>query len=173
MELFTSYLNHQLSCWFSRIGHPLAVASNTLSQSWIGLSLFTYPPIPCLEKTLIKIMEDQVEEVIVIALSWPRRSWYHLLIQIVCEIPFRIPMSMGSPVTTPARQGCAHTDLETLQLLGWKLSGVPSRIKCFQMQLLLQASLSPMTPHVRCTMEDGNVSLAGVTKGIRFLFARL
>ena len=66
MDLFASYLNHQLPCWFSRTDHPLAAASNTLSQSWTGLSIFACPPIPLLEKTLIKIREDQVEEVIVI-----------------------------------------------------------------------------------------------------------
>ena len=69
MDLFASYRNHQLSCWFSRTSHPRAVASNALSQSWTGLSLHPFPPIPLLEKTLIKIREDQVEEVIVIAPS--------------------------------------------------------------------------------------------------------
>ena len=38
------------SCWFSWTGHPLVVASDTLLQSWTGLSLFADTPIPLLEK---------------------------------------------------------------------------------------------------------------------------
>ena len=57
-----------------------------------GMSLFAFPPIPLLERTLIKIREDQVEEVIVIAPSWPRRSWYNLLLQMACKIPLCLPL---------------------------------------------------------------------------------
>ena len=116
----------------------MAVDSNALSQSWTGLSLFAFPPIPLLERTLIKIREDQVE-VIVIAPSWPRRSWYHLLLQMVCKIPLRQPLQLqlwGGSVTTPADKGVLyHTDLAILQLTTWKLSGVPSSTRAFLMQL--------------------------------------
>ena len=81
--------NHQLPLWFCRNGHPLAAASNTLSQPWIGLSLYAYPPIPLLERTLIKIREDQVEAIIT-APCWLRRSWYHLL-QMAGETPLLLP----------------------------------------------------------------------------------
>ena len=44
-------------------------ASDALSQPWTGLSLYTFPLIPLLEWMLVKIREDQVEEVIIIAPS--------------------------------------------------------------------------------------------------------
>ena len=66
MYLFSSHLNHQLPLWFCRIDHPLAATSNAMSQSWTGLSLYTYPLILLLERTLIKIRKDQAEEAIVI-----------------------------------------------------------------------------------------------------------
>ena len=69
---------------FCRTGHLLVVVSDALSQTWMGLSLYAFPPIPLLERTLIKIREDQMEEVIVITPSWQRRSWYHLLLQMAC-----------------------------------------------------------------------------------------
>ena len=43
VDLFSSHVNQQLPCWFSRTGHLLPAAYNTLSQSWTGLSLFAYP----------------------------------------------------------------------------------------------------------------------------------
>ena len=72
VDLFTSHLNHQLPLWFCQTGHPVAVALDALSQSWTGLSLYAFPLIPLLERTLVKIREDQADEVIVIAPSWPR-----------------------------------------------------------------------------------------------------
>ena len=61
VDLFASHLNHRLPCWLSRTGHPMAAGA--------GLYLFTYPLIPLLEKTLIKISEDQADKVIVITPS--------------------------------------------------------------------------------------------------------
>ena len=72
VDHFASHMNHQLPWYLFRTDHPFVVAFNTLSQSWTGLSLFIYPLIPLLEKTLFKISENQVEEVIIIALSWSR-----------------------------------------------------------------------------------------------------
>ena len=66
VDLFASHLNHQLPLWFCWTDHPLVAASNALSQLWTGLSLYAYPPIRLLERTLIKIRKDQAEEAVVI-----------------------------------------------------------------------------------------------------------
>ena len=65
VDLLTSHQYHQLPLWFYWTGQPSAAASNTLSLPWTELHLYAYPPIPLLERTLIKIREDQVEEAIV------------------------------------------------------------------------------------------------------------
>ena len=57
----------------SPIGSGLGCA---LSQPWTGLSLYAFTPIPLLERTLVKIREDQADTVIVIAPSWPRLPVY-------------------------------------------------------------------------------------------------
>ena len=100
------------------------------------LYLFAYHPIPLLEKTLIKIREDQVDEVIVIAPSWPRRSWCHFLLQMACEIPFRL-LCQNDVLSQrlPEKGMLYHTDLVTLQLTAWKLISMPSRAKAFLMKL--------------------------------------
>ena len=48
VDLFASHKNHQLPLWFCRTDHRLSAAFNTLSQPWIRLSLYTYPPIALL-----------------------------------------------------------------------------------------------------------------------------
>ena len=174
VDLFASYLNHQLPLWFCQTVHPLVAASNALSQSWTVLSLYTYPPIPLLERTLIKIREDQAEEAIVITPCWPRRSWYHLLHQMMCEIPLLLSHKRDLLSQCLTNKGMLyHTDLETLQLTACKLSGIPSRTKAFLRQLSAQSSLPPMTPLSRCTTADGRASLAGVVKEVRIPLAPL
>ena len=117
MDLFVSHQNHQLPLWFCHTGHPLLAASNALSQSWTGLYLYTYPPIPLLERTLIKIREEQAEEAIAVAPCWPRRSWYHLLLQMACEIPLLLPRRQDlMSQYLPDKGTLYHTDLETIQL---------------------------------------------------------
>ena len=91
--------------------------------------------IPLLERTLIKIIEDKEKEVMVVTPSWPRRSWYHVLLQIVCEIPLRLPVWGNFLSHLPKKGVLYHTDVSTLQLTTYKLSGVPSRARAFLMQL--------------------------------------
>ena len=71
-------------------------------------------PLPSLERTLIKIREDQAEEVIV-APRWPRRSWYHLLLQMACKIPLLLLRRQDLlSQHLPNKGALYHTDLETL-----------------------------------------------------------
>ena len=92
-----------------------------------------FPPIPLLEKMLVKIREDQVDDVIVITPSWLRRSWYYLFLQMACEIPLLLPCRRDLLSQCLPNKGMLyHTDLLTLRLTVWKLSGVPSMIEAFR-----------------------------------------
>ena len=53
-----------------------------------------FPPFLLLARTLVKIQADGVGEVIVIAPSWLRRSWYILLLQMACKLPCLLPLNM-------------------------------------------------------------------------------
>ena len=77
MDLFANHLNHQLPLCFCCTSNTLAVASNDLSQPWPGLSIYTFPPIPLLKQTLVKIREDQADKVIIIVSI--RTSLKHIL----------------------------------------------------------------------------------------------
>ena len=80
-------------------------------------------------KTLIKIRVDQVVEVIVVAPTWLRRSWYHLMLQKACKIPFLLPLKMDLPSQQLVAKGMLfHSDLKTVRLAAWKLSSKPTRV---------------------------------------------
>ena len=92
----------------------------------------------------------------------------------MCEIPLLLPYrwDLLSQCLTD-KDVLYYTDLETLQLMAWKLSSVPSRIKAFLRQLSEQSLLPPMTPLERCTIADGRASLVGVVNWVRIPFAPL
>ena len=55
VDLFTSPFNHHLPLWFWQTDHPLAAATDALSQPWTGLSLYAFLLIPLLKRMLFKI----------------------------------------------------------------------------------------------------------------------
>ena len=121
---------------------------------------------------MIKMREDQAGETIVITPSWPGRSWYNL--QMVCEVPLLLPCRWDLlSQCLPDKGMLYHADLETLQLMAWKLSGIPLTTRAFLMQLSVQSSLPPVKPLERCTVADGRASLAGVARGVRIPLAHL
>ena len=173
VDLFSSHRNHELHCWFSQTGRSMAAASDALSQSWIGLSLFAFPLIHMLERTLIKIREDQVEEVTVIAPCYLRRSWYHLLLQMTFEIPLLLPHRWDLlSQSLPDKGVLYHTDLATLHLMAWKLSSMPSRTKTSDAAIRTILTATRETSQ-RCIMADGRASLASVVRGVRISLAHL
>ena len=132
IDLFASAFNTHLSIWYNRTYHPEAIAPDALLQPWTGLSLYAFPPFLLLPKTLVKIWADEAEEVIVIALTWPRRSLYVLLLQMACKIPCLLPLNMDLLSRLMLAKGMLyHSDLKTLRLATWKLSSRPSRVPAF------------------------------------------
>ena len=117
IDLFAWASNTHLPLWYSQAYHLETIAPNTLLQQWTGLSLYAFPLFSMLAKTLVKIRPDGVEEVIVVAPTWPRRSWYILLLQMACEIPCLLPINMDLQSQSLQEKGTLHhSDLKTLRL---------------------------------------------------------
>ena len=174
LDAFASPNNHQLSIWFSRSPHQEAAATDALTQSWTGLKLYAFPPIPLILKVLAKIKLDRAEEVILIVPTWPRRIWYQLLLQLVCSPPFLLPLQMDLLSQTLTGKGTLyHSNLKSLHLAAWRLSGQTSRVQAFQ-RLLLQQHSRQREPHLEQSMTlDGQHGVAGVVKGVPIRFMPL
>jgi len=174
IDAFASHQNCHLPVWFSRTHHPEAAACDALLQPWTGLSLYVFPPFPLLQKVLLKIREDRPEAVILITPTWPRRSWYHLLLQMACEVPLLLSIKMDLLSQRLAQKGTLyHSDLKTLKLAAWKLSGTPSRVLAFQKRLSPQPWQPHASPPEQSTMPDGMLSVAGVVNGKLIPFGHL
>ena len=65
--------------------------------------------------------------------TWLRRSWYILLLQIACELPYLLLLNVDLLSRSLQAKGMLyHSDLKTLRLAAWKLSSRPSRVLAFQ-----------------------------------------
>ena len=127
IDLFALANNTYLPLWYSWAYQPEAIAPNTLLQQRTGLSLYAFPPFPLLARKFAKVQVDGVEEMIVIAPMWPRRSWYILLFKKACDIPCLLPLNMDLlSESLQAKYTLYHLDLKTLRLAAWKLSSKPS-----------------------------------------------
>ena len=174
VDAFASHMNHHLPVWFSRSPHPEAAAVDALTQSWTGLSLFAFPPIPLILQTLTKIRSDQPEVVILVLPTWPRRVWYQLLMQLACSPPIELPLRMDLlSQVLPERGTLYHTSLKSLRLAAWLVSGQPSRVRAFQRQLCAQPSRPPGPRLEQSMMQGGQHGLAGVVNGVPIRFRPL
>jgi len=174
VDSFASHLNHHLPVWFGRTHHQEAAASDALLQSWTGLYIYAFPPFALLQRVLLKIKGDHPEAVVLIAPTWPRRSWFHLLLQMACEVPLLLPLKLGLlSQILPQKGTLFHPDLKSLRLAAWKLSGVSSRVQAFRNQL----SVRPWQPRASLlgssTTTDGTHSVAGVVDGMLIPFGHL
>ena len=123
IDLFASHLNHRLPVWFSRTPADGATAVDAFAQSWAGFAVYAFPPANLLQRTLLKIRDEQVEEAIVIAPLWPGRPWFPLLLQMACTVPFRLrPRRDLLSQRLPTRGTLYHPNLKLTNLTAWKLN---------------------------------------------------
>ena len=174
IDAFASPQNHQLPIWFSRLPHPGAAGVNALSQSWTGLSIYAFPPIPLILQTLVKIRAEAPELVILIVPTWPRRVWYQLLLQLACSPPVLLPLQMDLLSQTLQDKGTLfHTNLKSLRLAAWPLSGLSSSVQAFR-QLLSRRHLQPLENPLGLSMTHaGQPGLAGVVSRVPIQFEHL
>jgi hypothetical protein len=174
VDLFASHLNNRLPVWFGRTRHQEAAACDALLQPWSGFFLYAFPPFALLQRVLLKIREDRPEAVVLIAPTWPRRSWFHLLLQMACEVPLRLPLKLDLLSQTLPQMGTLfHPDLKSLRLAAWKLTGVSSRVQVFRSRLSSQPWQPPDGLLASSTTPDGTRSVAGVVNGVLIPFGHL
>ena len=102
MDLFATHLNHQVPLWFCQTGLPLAAAPDTLTPTIDRVVTLRLSPYPVSQEDT---SEDQADEVIVIAPSWPKEVL--LPPPDGMRDPPAAPIQEGSPVTLSARHGHA------------------------------------------------------------------
>lgn len=72
LDLFASWTNHRLPCYFSRFLDLQAEAMDALRSRWPPGLLYAFPPLPVIPRVIRKLLEERAE-LLLIAPHWPRR----------------------------------------------------------------------------------------------------
>ncbi len=90
VDLFASPESSHCQLYFSLTEGPLG--TDALAHSWPrALRKYAFPPVSLLAQTLCKLREDE-EQVLLVALHWPIRTWFPELISLATVPPWRIPL---------------------------------------------------------------------------------
>ncbi|KAA6368459.1 MAG: hypothetical protein EZS28_036015 [Streblomastix strix] len=79
IDLFSQHFNNLLPRFMSTIGGHGETAKDALNQTWKKELPWIHPPIPLLPAVLKKIIEEQIEAMIIAPL-WPGQIWYTELV---------------------------------------------------------------------------------------------
>jgi ribonuclease HI len=152
IDLFATNINKKLPRYCSLFPDPQAHHQDALAIRWTYLYAFAFPPLAILSRVLRKIAQDKAM-VILIAPMWTRREWYPLLLDLLVDFPYRLPVMRN--LVTQEKGLLLHDNPAQLCLVAWRLSGMPSLREAF-----LEELLQPVLP-ARVRQHTGHTSLAG------------
>lgn len=162
IDLFATKENRKTPIFCSWVYHPQAMAVDALSISWDRMHAYAFPPICLLPKVLQHMQKFQCE-IILIAPLWPRQNWFPVLLQMIVDVPLKLP-----PVTDILTQGklkVAHPNPQMLNLTAWRLSTNSSKQRDFQSTLENCCQPHGDQEHRKTIHANSEFSVAGVVNG--------
>ncbi len=162
VDLFATRLNSKLPLYVSPAPDPGAWAVDALSLSWNHLDGYAFPPFIMVPRVLAKVRQDGARLTLV-APCWPTRQWFSLLLELLTELPIVLPVF--SRLLSQHGGQTFHSDVSMLNLHAWRLSGIPSERRAFQ--LTLSSSYRNLTdpPLLSAMTQSGGPGLIGVVNG--------
>ena len=162
IDLFASAENRQAPIFCSWSPHPQALALDALTISWDNMFAYAYPPL-CLVPKVLQHMRLHQCQIILIAPQWPRRHWYTELLQLLVDIPRKLPVQAN--LLHQPKSKVNHPNPEVFNLTAWLLSTEASRRRAFLNKL--DNCLLPLGErvHRKTTPASSRSSVAGVVQG--------
>ena len=172
IDLFAARHNKQVPTYFGWRPDPEAAAVNAMVQEWSALTPYAFPPFVLIGRTLLKMNQDQVSDGCLIVPLWRAQPWFPLLLEMTTDFPVVIPMQEDT-LMNPDHEPRPLNVSNHLQLVAWRVSGVPS--KAWEFRKSLQVSSLPHGGKERnqATQLHGTSGVAGVIGGISILFHHL
>jgi ribonuclease HI len=152
MDLFATDQNKKLPLFCSLFPHSQAFHQDALALSWNRLFGYAFPPLAILNQVVRKIAREGCT-IVLIAPMWTRREWYPLLLDLLVDYPYQLPVMRN--LVTQDRGELVHHNPAELCLVAWLLSGIRSLREVFQRQLLTHV----LPPKAKVPKE--HTSLAG------------
>ena len=160
VDLFATKRNALLPFFVSPFPDPAAMAVDALSLSWRHMWGYAYPPHALLPSVLRKIRHDMCR-IILIAPLWPEARWFVSLLELLMDLPRRLPMSQN----LLSQGSLVHRDPSNLRLHAFHLSGNPSEIGDFQNGLRTVRLDRNVCRHSQSMNLSGDDSFVGVVSG--------
>ena len=101
IDLFASRCAHQLDKYVSWNPDPYAWEVNAMTIDWNMEGIFCFPPF-CMISLILARLRQQKATMVLVAPQWPQQVWYPTLMEMLVEIPFklpRIPNIVSDPAT--------------------------------------------------------------------------
>ena len=143
VDLFATWFNHKLPKFVSPDQTTWAVDAS--SHPWVGLDVYTFPPVSLLNQVVTKVMDQGCQRMILIASGWPNMPWFWDLVSLSVQIPFMLPLQKD--LVTQPFNGLCHRNLKNLNLNDWLLEPPSYKNKCsltkWQQELRLFRDFQP------------------------------
>lgn len=94
----------------------------------------------------------------------PRQSWYPILLDLLVDIPRKLPIT--EDMLTQKKGQIRHADPESLNLVVWKISSLPPVRESFLQKLRSTLNRQEEPQHRGCTKQELQFTEAGVIDGI-------
>ena len=159
VDMFATRFNTQLPTFFSPIQDPTALAVDAMTQSWINLVGYAFPPFALLPQVLNKIQEEDCI-IFLIAPCWPRQHYFPLLLDLLVDFPRQIPVT--DHLLKMPRAPVYHPNPQCLDLHVYKLSNKASLQGIFHQKLRNLSAINIETQlanYMKCT---GAITFVGV-----------
>ena len=159
IDLFASRLNAQVPHYYAWKPDPGCIGVDALSHAWNKHNanlMYAFPPFSLMQKVLKKIVEDQVEVIVVVPM-WPTQSWFPRLLHLLCSEPL-ILRSRTTLLQLPHKPEAQSLLGKKLQLMACHLSGKPYKTLEFLQGLKKYSLIHVDKVHgsnTRCTLING------------------
>ena len=134
LDLFATSHNHRLPVYCSPVMDPQAWATDAFLQDWSSLEAYAFPPFAVLRRVLAKLRGSPDCHLILIAPWWPNQAWFPDLLDLLTDVPRRLPL--WPTLLRQPQNDSLHQALDMLQLHAWRLSSVSSKAVAFRRGLL-------------------------------------
>ena len=161
VDLFASRLCHQLHQYMAWKPDPNSFATDAMQQDWNKMFGFAFPPFSLIGRVINKVLQENVEAMILVTPTWQTQPWYTLLLRMSIQRPLLLP-ALPNLLLNPLGKKHPLVKTRSLRLAAWKITGKPWKSKEFQ---AVQPNLSPCPGdqvQLQVANRPGTSGLAGV-----------
>ena len=165
IDLFATFQNKKCPVFLSWIPDHRALGCDAFQVSWSSVLGYAFPPVKLIPRVLQKVISEK-STVILIAPRWPRRMWYPQILSLLIDVPQELPILEDLLSQGTGKDHLIHPAPQILELVAWKVSGDPSKVRDFRQRLLRQSWQPVVTTHSQHMTLVGNPSWAGAVQGV-------